>query len=41
MPITLEGEDAERLLADLENVCSPEEMKRRTTWGSRQPVGHE
>jgi hypothetical protein len=26
----LEGEDAERLLRDLENVCSPEEARRRS-----------
>jgi hypothetical protein len=25
----LEGEDAERLLRDLENTCTPEEAKRR------------
>lgn len=25
----LEGEDAERLLEELENVCSPEEAQRR------------
>ena len=25
----LEGEDAERLLRDLENTCSPEEARRR------------
>ena len=28
----LEGEDAERLLRDLENVCSPEEARRRIEW---------
>lgn len=26
---TLEGKDAERLLRDLEKVCSPEEARRR------------
>lgn len=28
-PTVLEGEDAERLLRDLDNVCSPEEARRR------------
>ncbi len=28
----LEGEDAERLLADLERGCSEEERKRRQEW---------
>ena len=32
----LEGEDAERLLRDLENVCSPEEAKRRMEWAQVQ-----
>ena len=30
MPITLNEEDSERLLADLERGCSPEEIERRT-----------
>jgi hypothetical protein len=29
---TLQGEDAERLLSDLANVCSVEESRRRATY---------
>jgi hypothetical protein len=32
----LEGEDAERLLRELEVVCSPDEAKRRTEWARRE-----
>lgn len=32
---SLEGEDADRLLEQLENVCSPEEAKRRTDWARK------
>ncbi len=32
----LEGEDAERLLRDLENVCTTEEAARRVEWARRQ-----
>ncbi len=32
----LDGDDAEALLRDLENVCSPEEMKRRAEWARRE-----
>jgi hypothetical protein len=33
---TLYGRDAERLLADLENVCSPEEAARRIKYAREQ-----
>jgi len=32
---SLEGEDADRLLQELESVCSPEEAKRRTDWARK------
>lgn len=32
----LEGDDADRLLADLLNVCSPEEAQRRIEWAKRE-----
>ena len=32
---SLDGEEAERLLEELENVCSPEEVKRRTEWARK------
>lgn len=32
----LRGPDAEQLLRELENVCSPEEAKRRSEWARRQ-----
>jgi len=33
---TLYGEDAERLLADLERVCSPKECENRIAWAKRE-----
>ena len=33
---TIYGEDAERLLADLEKVCSPEEGQSRIEWAKRE-----
>jgi hypothetical protein len=33
---TLEGEDAERLLRDLADVCSPEEARRRIKYAREQ-----
>lgn len=32
---TLRGEDAKRLLRDLEDVCSPEEAQRRIEYGRK------
>jgi len=32
----LTGEDAERLLRDLEDVCSPAEAERRSKWAEQQ-----
>ena len=31
----LDAEDSERLLRDLEQVCSPEEARRREEWAAR------
>jgi hypothetical protein len=33
---TLHGEDAERLLAELEQVCSPKEAEDRIAWAKRE-----
>lgn len=33
---TLEGEDADKLLKDLEDVCSPEEAKSRIEYAKKE-----
>lgn len=32
----LEGDDADRLLVELEQVCSPEEAQRRIEWAKHE-----